>query len=140
MKILMKVLVPWLLLTVLVGAIFSQEAPTPLTDKEKLQSAELAMLLQDSQRALLSSPQWQMNQQRQREYAVHLRARQAAKGAADNCILTFKQEWNCPAPVITQSTQGANSPNVVGVKGDVNIEIGDKEKEPDVSDPTPTPK
>ena len=127
----LRIMIPCLLIAATVGMLFSQEAPAPLTDKEKLQSAELAMLLQDSQRALLASSQWQINQQRQREYTVHLRSRQAAKGAAANCILTFKQEWNCPPPVITQSTQGPNSPNVVSNQGDVNIKIGDEEKEPD---------
>ena len=92
-----KITIFCLLVSATMGILISQKtgAPAPLTDKEKLESAELAMLLQDSQRALLASSQWQINQQRQREYAVHLRGRQAAKGAAANCILTFKQEWSC---------------------------------------------
>ena len=136
----MKVMIPCLLIAVLVGAIFAQETPTPLTDKEKLQAAEAFILLQNSQQqmlaspqwqAFLTSPQWQAFQQHQREYGTLLQGFRLAKGVAANCTLTVKQDWSCPVPLITQSTQGANSPNVVSNKGDVNIKIGDEQKEPD---------
>ena len=122
-----------MLIVVLAGAVCAQEAqaPAPLTDKEKLQAAESFILLQSSQQQMFASPQGQTFQQRQREYFILLRGFQQSKGAAPNCTLTIKQDWNCPPPAITQSTQGANSPNVVGNKGDVNIKIGDEEKESD---------
>ena len=114
----LKVMIPCLLLTSLVGPICAQQAPTPLTDKEKLQAAESFILLRNSQQQMLASPQWQTSQQRQREYAVLLQGFRLAKGAAANCTLTVKQDWSCPKPV---------TPFIL------------PHEEPDVSDPTPAP-
>ncbi len=124
----MKISIYCLLIGSLAATGFAQEpaTPTPLTDKEKLQSAEAFILLQNSQQVMMASPQGQMVQQHRREYIALLRGFQQSKGAAVNCTLTIKQDWSCPAsitPVVTQSTQGPNS----------------EEEEPDVSDPTPAP-
>ena len=112
-----RLLIPMILMF-LAGAVCAQQAPAPLTDKEKLQSSEAFILLQSSQQQMFASPQGQTFQQRQREYFILLRGFQQSKGAANNCTLTIKQDWNCPPPV---------TPIVAP-------------KEPDVSDPTPAPK
>ena len=116
-----KVLIPWLLLTVLVGATFAQQAPTPLTDQEKLQAAEAFILLQNSQQQMVASPTWRAFQQRQQEYLAILQDFRKVKGAALNCTLNVKQEWNCPPP---------DTPFIFPITPE----------EPDVSDPTPAPK
>ena len=122
----LKVLIPCLLIAATMGVLLSQEAPAPLTDNEKLQAAEAFILLQNSQQQMLASPTWQAFQQRQREYHILLQGFQQSKSAAANCTLTIKQEWFCPSSLIIQSTQGPNSPNVVGNKGDEEKESDGK--------------
>lgn len=140
----------FLLLTVAALSV-AQEVPapqlaTPLTADQKLQAAESFILLQGAQQVLMRSAQWQVFQERDQKHKELMAGLRQATGALGTCNLTAKQEWvtqtGTPCviaaqPAIIQST-GPNSPNIIGNKGDVKIEIGDEKKESD--DPAPAPK